>query len=217
MTQQSRPKFVAHSPLAPVTAYPIRMSALGPTRKSALVTAMSAFPPLATKPRTSREVRLVPVADQCAPASSPLFNHLICAQQQRGRNFDTNGLRGSHVHHSEEFRRLLNGKIGRLRAAENLIHENCCTSPHIGEVDSITHKASGLREPDESAASEFERCRKLRDGLDIIELRWVFQSHESADRLGGHRCEDAFQIGRLTYRKLREFEPERLSRQSNGR
>src|SRR5258708_6173777 len=30
MTQQSRPKFVAHSPLAPVTAYPIRMSALGP-------------------------------------------------------------------------------------------------------------------------------------------------------------------------------------------
>jgi hypothetical protein len=30
MTQQSPPKFVAHSPLAPVTAYPIRMSALGP-------------------------------------------------------------------------------------------------------------------------------------------------------------------------------------------
>src|SRR5260370_35060046 len=30
MTQQSRPKFVAHSPLAPVTAYPIRMSAAGP-------------------------------------------------------------------------------------------------------------------------------------------------------------------------------------------
>jgi hypothetical protein len=34
MTQQFRPKFVAHSPLAPaVKAYPIRMSALGQTKK----------------------------------------------------------------------------------------------------------------------------------------------------------------------------------------
>jgi hypothetical protein len=35
-------------------------SPLGQTRKSALVTAMSAFPPIATKLRTSREVRFVP-------------------------------------------------------------------------------------------------------------------------------------------------------------
>jgi hypothetical protein len=34
-------------------------SPLGQTRKSALVTAMSAFPPIATKLRTSREVRFV--------------------------------------------------------------------------------------------------------------------------------------------------------------
>jgi hypothetical protein len=36
------------------------MSQLGQTRKSALATAMSAFPPIATKLRTSREVRFVP-------------------------------------------------------------------------------------------------------------------------------------------------------------
>jgi hypothetical protein len=36
------------------------MSQLGQTRKSALVTAMSAFPPIATELRTSREVRFVP-------------------------------------------------------------------------------------------------------------------------------------------------------------
>ena len=36
------------------------MSELGPFRKSALVTAMSAFTPIATKLRTSREVRFVP-------------------------------------------------------------------------------------------------------------------------------------------------------------
>jgi hypothetical protein len=38
------------------------MSEVGQTRKSALVTAMSAFPPIATKLRTSREVRFVPTA-----------------------------------------------------------------------------------------------------------------------------------------------------------
>jgi hypothetical protein len=32
-------------------------------RKSALVTAMSAFPPIATILRTSREVRFVPISD----------------------------------------------------------------------------------------------------------------------------------------------------------
>jgi hypothetical protein len=35
------------------------MSVRGQTRKSALVTAMSAFPPIATKLRTSREVRFM--------------------------------------------------------------------------------------------------------------------------------------------------------------
>jgi len=41
----------------------IRMSEMGQTRKSALVAAMSAFPPIATKLRTSREVRFVPTTD----------------------------------------------------------------------------------------------------------------------------------------------------------
>ena len=39
------------------------MSQLGQTRKSALATAMSAFLPIATKLRTSREVRFVPGPD----------------------------------------------------------------------------------------------------------------------------------------------------------
>jgi hypothetical protein len=40
------------------------MSASGHFRKSALVTDMSAFPPIATKMRTSLEVRFVPFADK---------------------------------------------------------------------------------------------------------------------------------------------------------
>jgi hypothetical protein len=46
------------------------MSVLGHFRKSALATARSAFPPIATKLRTSREVRFVPEA---AVHQSPYF------------------------------------------------------------------------------------------------------------------------------------------------
>jgi hypothetical protein len=45
------------------------MSELGQTRKSALVAAMSAFPPIATKLRTSQEVRFVPIAAASHPSS----------------------------------------------------------------------------------------------------------------------------------------------------
>jgi hypothetical protein len=49
----------------------VTMSAPGQTRKSALVTAMSAFPPIATKLRTSRHVRFVPKAEVAVFIRSP--------------------------------------------------------------------------------------------------------------------------------------------------
>jgi len=39
------------------------MSAVGQNRKSAPATTMSAFPPIATKLQTSREVRFGPITD----------------------------------------------------------------------------------------------------------------------------------------------------------
>jgi hypothetical protein len=50
------------------------MSALGQFRKSALATARSAFPPIATKLRTSREVRFVPQADMAVFATHYSFD-----------------------------------------------------------------------------------------------------------------------------------------------
>jgi hypothetical protein len=47
------------------------MSALGQFRKSALATARSAFPPIATKLRTSREVRFVPIAEVMPTRTAP--------------------------------------------------------------------------------------------------------------------------------------------------
>src|ERR1700726_839670 len=54
---------------------------MGQTRKSALATAMSAFPPIATKLRTSREVRFVPEAHTNAS-----FDHLTRTAKQRERD-----------------------------------------------------------------------------------------------------------------------------------
>jgi hypothetical protein len=65
------------------------MSELGQTRKSAFATAMSAVAPIATELRTSREVRFVPKSEV-----SVLFDYMIGAQHQTGRNFMTDRLRG---------------------------------------------------------------------------------------------------------------------------
>jgi CheY-like chemotaxis protein len=47
------------------------MPAVGQFRKSALATAMSAFPPLATRQRTSMEVRFVPILLQKSKIDQP--------------------------------------------------------------------------------------------------------------------------------------------------
>jgi len=65
------------------------MSQMGQIRKSAVATAMSAFPPIATKLRTSREVRFVPTTvietDWTALG--------LAARKQRGKDVDARGVR----------------------------------------------------------------------------------------------------------------------------
>ena len=61
MTQQSRPKFVAHSLLAPaVTAYPIRMSALGQKQRFDRLPFTSGLPPSTDIVGVRRHVANVP-------------------------------------------------------------------------------------------------------------------------------------------------------------
>jgi hypothetical protein len=55
-------------------------SQMGQTRKSALVTAMSAFPPIATKLRTSREVRFVPETDFASTKQCRTWDGLAAAR-----------------------------------------------------------------------------------------------------------------------------------------
>jgi hypothetical protein len=59
------------------------MSQLGQTRKSVLVTAMSAFAPIATKLRTSREVRFVPQTDRVRGSDQSLLCDASAARRGR--------------------------------------------------------------------------------------------------------------------------------------
>src|SRR5262249_35088064 len=144
-------------------------------------------------------------------------DHLVSTQEDRGRHLKADRSRGLQIDDGYKFRRLLHRKVGRLRTSQNLIHKGCCMTPHVGKVDAVAHKASSLCEFNESAPGEPVFYRKLCTGLCIVDEHWLFHRDERADWLGGHRDESAFEIGWLAYRKLREFELERLSRELHGR
>jgi hypothetical protein len=54
---------------------------------------------------------------------------VICAQKQRRRDRQAEGLGGLHVDDKLELRRLLGGKISRIGALEDLDDVNCCALP----------------------------------------------------------------------------------------
>ena len=53
-------------------------------------------------------------------SSQNLINHLICAYEQRRWQINPDGLCGSGIDHSFEFRRLLDRHVGRLGAFQQL-------------------------------------------------------------------------------------------------
>ena len=72
-----------------------------------------------------------------------LLDHLIRPRQQRRRDGEAEGLRGLQVDDEVEFRRLLNRKIARLGALENLIHIIGGASEKIEIIWRVRHQAPG--------------------------------------------------------------------------
>src|SRR5216684_213219 len=99
------------------------MSLLYQTRRFRHVRATSALPPIATINRTCRQVGSVPCADSCTAANTTsLFNHLVSAGEQRGRDSEAECFGSLEIDDQLEFGRLLDRQIGRFCASEDLVH-----------------------------------------------------------------------------------------------
>jgi hypothetical protein len=79
-----------------------------------------------------QHVRLVPYPDSCIAANCASFDHLVGANEYRGRHGKAERSGSLHVDHQLELGRLLYRQIGRLGALENLVHVVAGTTPYIG-------------------------------------------------------------------------------------
>src|SRR5437867_3188637 len=78
--------------------------------------------------------------------SSTLLDHVVRPHQDRLRDRQAEGLRGLQIYHELEFRRLLDGEVGRLRALEDLVHVGGGAPEEIGKAHTVGHEPPGLHE-----------------------------------------------------------------------
>src|SRR5262249_57460689 len=104
---------------------------------------------------TATDVRFTPESRHCrTPSSGPLcaksghsgvlkkrslFDHLVGAGEHDRRNLKAEGLGSLGVDHQLKFGRLLNWKIGRLRALENLGG----APKQVSNLGSVRHESAG--------------------------------------------------------------------------
>jgi len=82
---------------------------------------MSALPPKAAIGDAMRNIRFVPNADSCTAAILSLFDHLVGAAEQRGRQVEPERLSGLHVDHQFVLRWCLYRQVGGLLTLEDAI------------------------------------------------------------------------------------------------
>src|SRR5262249_37903593 len=108
---------------------------------------------------TATDVRFTPESRHCrTPSSGPLcaksghsalrkkmslFDNLVGAGEHNRRNLKAEGLGSLGVDHQLKFGRLLNWKIGRLRALENLVDIVSGAPKQVSNIGSVRHESAG--------------------------------------------------------------------------
>src|SRR6476659_2441376 len=83
----------------------------------------------------------------CAPQqNSPLFDHLVGADEKRWRNGQADRFSCGQVDNEIELGRLLDRKVGGLRPSQNFVDEVSGASEQVRIVWSIRHKTSRFDE-----------------------------------------------------------------------
>jgi len=73
---------------------------------------------------------------------SDLFNYCVGTHEDCFRDGDPEGFRGLEVHDQIEPRWALDGKVGRLGAAQNPTNVTAATAKHIGKVRPVGDETS---------------------------------------------------------------------------
>ena len=86
---------------------------------------MSALPPKADMCGALTDVRFGPKADIVTKFALGLFDHLICANEDRLGNVQSEVSRRLQIDYNLELCGFINREIARFRAIENLVHVGC--------------------------------------------------------------------------------------------
>src|SRR5262245_38480663 len=92
--------------------------------------------------RRSSFGRFVPLADICSATNCSLLDHLVGASEQRWRHRDAESLGCDQIDDQFELGWLLDGEIGRLRSAQNLVNVDGGAPPKVWEACPIGHEAA---------------------------------------------------------------------------
>src|SRR3954467_13687682 len=104
----------------------------------------SALPLKADVALNDAKVVFGPQPDSCSAAKRSLFNNLVGAGEQRGRDRKAKRLCGLEVDKKLKFRGLLNRKIRGVYTFEDLVDECACASVQGRYVRSIGCKHAGF-------------------------------------------------------------------------
>src|SRR5262245_36565036 len=113
----------------------------------------------------------------------PLRDHLVRPRQQRRRDGQSESLGGLQVDDQLELRRLLDGKLARLGALEDLVYVGSRTTEVVALVDPVGQQTSRFRVL-RLIAGEWQVARacRLGDPASLAEEHRVTEDEERVRR-----------------------------------
>jgi hypothetical protein len=126
------------------------------------------------------QVRKVPQPDSCTAKAGLSFDHLVGTGKQGGRNGKVKRLGGAQINDELELGWLLNWKIRRLGAPQDLIYVGRSAAGQIENARTIRDEASSLNEIPNAIDGRQSVCRCEVDNLfSISTSEWVLDRNQT--------------------------------------